>query len=89
LYTIGPLDAGYVNPSDSAKLLELAASGNGGDFQVFMDKIMEKHGDKSLIYVSLSYIFYHFESSLWKGELFVQYLIIHPGLFWEYMVAQG
>jgi len=57
LYTIGspapPCEAdANVGISDSAKSVELAFSENGGEYQVFMNNIMEKHGDKSLIYVS-------------------------------------
>ena len=58
LYIVGPLvPPGEANAnvgiSDSAKSLELASSDNGGDYQVFMDTITGRYGDKSLIYVSL------------------------------------
>lgn len=57
LYTIGPLvppGVGKVGVglSDNAKSRELAGSDNGGDCQVFMDKVFLEQGKNSLIYVS-------------------------------------
>ena len=57
LYIIGPLVPDGVGNTDvglsrSAKALELASSDNGAECEVFMDKMLEKHGNQCLIYVS-------------------------------------
>jgi hypothetical protein len=56
LYAVGPIPPPSVGKglSKSAGLWEIALSENKDGFQIFMDKILEKHGDNSLIYVSHS-----------------------------------
>ncbi|KAF8227378.1 UDP-Glycosyltransferase/glycogen phosphorylase, partial [Tricholoma matsutake] len=71
LYVIGPL----VPPrrlSDSAKSFELEGSENGNECQLFMDKILGEHGDKSLIYISFGSMWWPKDEYLW---IFVDVLL--------------
>jgi len=83
LYIVGPLATpgeahASVGISESAKSLELASSDNGGDYQAFMNNITEKHGDKSLIYVSPLCMLCRFEHwQIWKGKV-VCLIFNHP-----------
>ena len=55
LYTIGPLvPPGFgdmAGLSAVAKQMEFKSTKNGGEVQVFLDRILKSHGKHSLIYV--------------------------------------
>ncbi|KAF8509036.1 hypothetical protein JB92DRAFT_548563 [Gautieria morchelliformis] len=55
VYAVGPLiPPGFREfaLSDAAKQLDIASSTNGGEFQTFLDDMLKRHGERSVIYVS-------------------------------------
>ncbi|KAF8519861.1 hypothetical protein JB92DRAFT_2897379 [Gautieria morchelliformis] len=55
VYAVGPLippGFGDFALSDAAKQLDIASSTNGGEFQTFLDDMLKRHGERSVIYVS-------------------------------------
>ncbi|KAF8528584.1 hypothetical protein JB92DRAFT_771289 [Gautieria morchelliformis] len=55
VYAVGPLippGFGEFALSDAAKQLDIASSTNGGEFQTFLDDMLKRHGERSVIYVN-------------------------------------
>ncbi|KAF8583172.1 glycosyltransferase family 1 protein [Ramaria rubella] len=86
-YAVGPLmppGAGGAGLSESSKKVEAELSENGDEFQIFLDKTLNNHGQKSIIYVSFGSIWWpHKNEYVWVFvdalmELGVPFILSHP-----------
>ncbi|KAF8577033.1 glycosyltransferase family 1 protein [Ramaria rubella] len=96
LYAVGPLmppGAGGAGLSESSKKAEVELLDNGDEFQIFLDKTLKNHGEKTIIYVSFgSFWWPHKNEYVWVLvdaflELGVPFILSHPAK--EAQVPEG
>ncbi|GJJ15650.1 hypothetical protein Clacol_009928 [Clathrus columnatus] len=67
IYFIGPLLPPDMPQSSSiSHKKDLEISSNGKDIELFLDKILESHGEKSLLYVAFGSYFWPKGDTIWK-----------------------
>ncbi|KAF8572743.1 glycosyltransferase family 1 protein [Ramaria rubella] len=82
IYAIGPLTPPD-SLSESSKKLEMEASVNGDEFQVFLDKQLKMYGDKSIIYISFGTFWWPKNEYVWVFvdvllQLGIPFILSHP-----------
>ncbi|KAF8575272.1 glycosyltransferase family 1 protein [Ramaria rubella] len=83
LYVVGPLmppGVGDVGLSYSSKKAEVALSENGDEFDLFLDKMLQCHGERSIIYASHTISF---------GTMFWPYKDQYVWLFIDVLIELG
>jgi len=82
LYAIGPMVPSTmgIKPSNAAMLREMAVLENEDGFPEFMDNMLAKHGESSLIYVCRFNQF-----SQWNLNLYAMIVDV----LWKFVVAHG
>ncbi|KAF8592151.1 glycosyltransferase family 1 protein [Ramaria rubella] len=82
LYAIGPLMPPGVGGAWTLRIVKL--SENGNEFQIFLDKTLKNHGEKTIIYVSFGTLFWPPKNEyVWVlvdafMELGIPFILSHP-----------